>query len=114
MGRLWYMGREGYADKYQKSEQDWQWYCKQAGNKQMMLFGIDQHENFKDLRYQLILNKDKYFGFFGKPNAHLNKNNRNKPKQSNKNPNITNITNIINNTNSTNIIQEDNWNTSEW
>ena len=48
MGRLWYMGREGYADKYQKSEQDWQWYCKQAGNKQMMPHGVDQFQNFTE------------------------------------------------------------------
>ena len=66
MGRLWYMGREGYGDKFQKAEQDWQWYCKQAGNKQMMLYGIDQHENFKDMRHQLIPKQNRYYGFFGK------------------------------------------------
>ena len=66
MGRLWYMGREGYGDKFQKAEQDWQWYCKQAGNKQMMLYGVDQHENFKDSRFQLIPKNNRYYGFFGK------------------------------------------------
>lgn len=66
MARMWYLGREGYADKYQKAEQDWQWYCKQAGNKQMMLYGIDQHQNYMDSKYQLIPNRHKYYGFFGK------------------------------------------------
>jgi len=66
MGRLWYLGREGYADKMQKAEQDWQWYCKQAGNKQMMVFGVDQHENLKDNRYQFIPQNNRYYGFFGK------------------------------------------------
>ena len=66
MGRLWYMGREGYADKYQKSEQDWQWYCKQAGNKQMMPHGVDQFQNFTESRNQLLPSKNRYYGFFGK------------------------------------------------
>lgn len=66
MSRLWYMGREGYGDKYQKAESDWQWYCKQAGNKQMMLYGVDQHENFKDMRQQLIPKNNRYYGYFGK------------------------------------------------
>ena len=66
MSRLWYMGREGYADKMQKAEQDWQWYCKQAGTKQMMLHGIDQHQNFTEERFTLIPRRDKYYNFFGK------------------------------------------------
>lgn len=66
MGRLWYLGREGYGDKFQKAEQDWQWYCKQAGNKQMMLYGVDQHENFKDMKNRLIPANNRYYGFFGK------------------------------------------------
>lgn len=84
MGRLWYMGREGYGDKFQKAEQDWQWYCKQAGNKQMMLYGIDQHENFKDMRHQLIPKQNRYYGFFGKMG---------RPENTNfKNPNRSNFT----------------------
>ena len=66
MARLWYMGREGYADKYQKAEQDWQWYCKQAGNKQMMLYGVDQHQNFTESKFQLIPKLNRYYGYFGK------------------------------------------------
>jgi hypothetical protein len=63
--RLWMMGREGYADKMQLSEQQWHWYCKQAGTNQMMIYGIDQHENLKDMRHQLIPKQNRYYGFFG-------------------------------------------------
>lgn len=66
MARMWYLGREGYADKMKEAEQQWQWYCKQAGDKQMMLYGIDQHQNFTDGRFQLIPRKNKYYEFFGK------------------------------------------------
>lgn len=63
--RLWMMGREGYADKMQLAEAQWHWYVKQAGNKQMMLYGVDQHENFKDMRYQLMPKQNRYYGYFG-------------------------------------------------
>lgn len=66
MGRMWYMGREGYADKFQKAEQDWQWYCKQAGNSITALYGEDEHEDFMKGRYNLIPNRNKYSGYFGK------------------------------------------------
>lgn len=66
MSRLWYMGKEGYSDKMQKAEADWQWYCKQAGNAIMKPFGIDEHQNLLEQRYQLIPNRNKYYGFFGK------------------------------------------------
>lgn len=66
MGRMWYLGREGYTDKYQKAEQDWQWYCKQAGNSMMKLFGEDEHQNFLESRFQLIPDHKKYYGYFGK------------------------------------------------
>lgn len=66
MARMWYMGREGYADKMQKAEADWQWYCKQAGNKAFTLHGIDEHQNLYDERNQLIPRNNRYYGFFGK------------------------------------------------
>lgn len=69
MARLYYMGREGYSDKFQKAESDWHWYCKQAGNNSMMLYGIDEHENFLKQRYQLIPKHNRYQGFFGKLNT---------------------------------------------
>lgn len=65
MSRMWYSGRDGYADKMQKAEMDWQWYCKQAGNKQMMPFGVDQHQNIADMKNRLIPQNNRYYGFFG-------------------------------------------------
>lgn len=65
MARMWYMGREGFGDKMQKSEADWQWYCKQAGNAIMKPFGVDEHQNMLEQRYQLIPNRRRYYGYFG-------------------------------------------------
>lgn len=66
MGRLYYNGREGYADKFQKAESDWQWYCKQAGNNAMIPNGIDQYQNLLEGRHRMIPNHNNYYGFFGK------------------------------------------------
>ncbi len=66
MARLWYMGREGYGDKMQKAEADWQWYCKQASNKAFTLHGEDEHQNFLESRYQMVPRLDRYYGYFGK------------------------------------------------
>lgn len=66
MARLWYMGREGYGDKMQESERQWIWYCRQAGNKTMMLYGVDEFQNFTDSRSQMLPTKNRYYGFFGK------------------------------------------------
>jgi len=65
MGRLWYLGREGYADKFQKAEQDWHWYCKQAGNTLMAPYGEDDFQNILEGRKQMIPRHNKYYGFFG-------------------------------------------------
>lgn len=64
MGRMWYLGREGYADKYQKAEADWQWYCKQAGNRGLMPRGIDQHQNMLDASQYLLPRNFRYNQFF--------------------------------------------------
>lgn len=66
MARMWYMGREGYSDKMQVAEQQWHWYCGQAGTKQMMLYGEDQHQNFTETRNHLIPRRNNYYGYFGK------------------------------------------------
>lgn len=66
MSRLWYMGREGYGDKVQKAEADWQWYCKQAGNNIMIPYGIDEHQNIMEGRLQMLPKLNSYYGFFGK------------------------------------------------
>jgi len=66
MARLWYMGREGYGDKMQKAEADWQWYCKQASNNAMMIKGVDEHQNLYEERNNLIPRNNRYYGFFGR------------------------------------------------
>lgn len=64
--RLWFKHREGYGDKIQYAESQWQWYCKQASTNLMMIYGIDEHQNFLEDRFNLIPKRDKYYSFFGK------------------------------------------------
>lgn len=66
MSRMWYTGREGYGDKMQEAEKQWVWYCRQFSNSQMQIYGIDQHENLKNIRYQMLPQNNSYYGFFGK------------------------------------------------
>ena len=73
MARMWYMGREGYGDKMQKAESDWQWYCKQASNKAMMPHGVDDYQNLLEEKNQLIPKHNRYYGFFGKLGRKENK-----------------------------------------
>lgn len=63
MQRLWYLGKEGYGDKYKQAEQDYHWYINQAKNKLFGPYGID---DFQDLLKQntLIPNLSKYDNFF--------------------------------------------------
>ena len=64
MERLWYSGREGYERKVAKAEQDWQWYCKQAGNRGIMPNGIDQFQNMLDQSQYLLPRMFRYNQFF--------------------------------------------------
>lgn len=64
--RLWFLGREGYGDKMQYAETQWQWYCKQASNNLKMLYGIDEHQNMLESRMNFIPDRKKYYSFFGK------------------------------------------------
>lgn len=63
--REFYAGREGAKMRLDKSEADWHWYCKQAGNVDMMPYGVDEHQNLLDQRSYLIPQRNEYFGFFG-------------------------------------------------
>lgn len=65
MEREFYANREGSTGKLQKAEQDWQWYCKQAGNKYFIPNGIDEHQNLLDQRGYMLPNNRKYYNFFG-------------------------------------------------
>ena len=64
MEREWYSGRQGFGDKVKKSEQDWQWYCKQAGNRAIMPEGLDQFQNMLDQRQYLLPRIHRYNQFF--------------------------------------------------
>lgn len=66
MARMWYLGKEGFGDKMQKAEIDWQWYCKQAKNANFLPYGIDEYQNIADMRRTMLPTRDKYYGFFGK------------------------------------------------
>lgn len=63
-----YSSREGSPSKFQKAESDWQWYCKQAGNLEMMPHGIDEHQNLLEQRSYLLPQQNRYYGFFGNLN----------------------------------------------
>jgi len=68
MERDFYAGKEGSESRLRKSEQDWHWYCKQAGNYSMMIKGVDEYENQLKQRSYLIPQTQRYVGFFGKLN----------------------------------------------
>lgn len=59
-------GREGAVGREQAAMSDWQWYCKQARNMDLMPYGIDEHQNWYDARTRLLPNDRQYYGFFGK------------------------------------------------
>lgn len=62
--RLWFLGREGWSDKMQYYEAQYQWYCKQAGNAMIMPYGEDEFENIRQGRKTMIP-RNHYYGYFG-------------------------------------------------
>lgn len=66
-------GREGAKGRLDKYEADWQWYCKQAGNVDMMPFGVDEHQNLLNQRSYLLPPQNRYYGFFGNLNKPENR-----------------------------------------
>jgi len=64
MAKMWYSGREGYEKRMLKAEADWNWYCKQAGNRGLMPRGIDQYQNMLDQSQYLIPQMHRYRQFF--------------------------------------------------
>lgn len=61
-----YSGREGAAQRLQKAESDWQWYCRQAKNKGMAIDTVDEMENLLHQRGYLIPRTSEYNSFFGR------------------------------------------------
>lgn len=68
MQRLWYLGREGYADKYQQAQQDYNWYIGQAKNALFGPYGIDDFQDLLEQGMSLLPNLSKYRNFFSGDN----------------------------------------------
>jgi len=66
MQRMYFSGREGYAEKMQYAEKQWGWYCKQSVNKTMMPHGVDEHQNLLEERYKMLPDRNAYYKYFGK------------------------------------------------
>jgi hypothetical protein len=62
--RDFYAGRQGAEKRMNKAEADWQWYCKQAGNRGLMPRGIDQFQNMLDQSQYLLPRNFRYDQFF--------------------------------------------------
>lgn len=66
MERQFYAGRDGAEKRMLAAEKQWVWFCNQAGNKSLMLEGIDEYQNFLDQRSYVLPRVNRYQGFFGK------------------------------------------------
>lgn len=53
------IGRDGYKEKYQEAEKDYNWYLSQAKNKLYGLYGEDEHDKFTESYLKII--PTKYF-----------------------------------------------------
>lgn len=71
--REFYAGTDGSESRMEKAHTEWIWYCGQAGNKALMIEGVDEHQNFLDQRSYLIPQRNNYFGFFGNMNKRENR-----------------------------------------
>lgn len=66
--REFYRGREGSEKRMLHAEEQWIFYCKQAGNEMTQLYGIDDYEDMHAQWKYLVPQNDRYYGFFGKLN----------------------------------------------
>lgn len=63
--RQCYNNRQGACGLADKAEQQWQWYCGQAGSANLMPQGIDEYQNLLDQRSYILPDYNKYYSFFG-------------------------------------------------
>jgi hypothetical protein len=61
-----YKHRQGSSTTLQYAEQQWHWYCKQAGNQIFIPQGVDGYQSILEQRQYLLPNMKRYYGFFGK------------------------------------------------
>lgn len=105
--------REGSKSKMDNFESQWQWYCKQAINDDLMPKGIDEHQNLLEQRTKLLPDMKRYYKFFGNL-ADINLNNDyldiKRKKISEQNKNIESSDVIVNNNNTI----ENNWDSTDW
>ena len=66
MERSYYTGDQGAVSRFQKAEQDWHFYCKQARNRAFMPKGVDAWQNIMEQRQYQLPRLNRYYGFFGK------------------------------------------------
>jgi hypothetical protein len=58
-------GREGAIGRYDRATQKWQWYCKQAKNKDMIPKGDAEYQQLVDQFNTLLPRQNQYNKFFG-------------------------------------------------
>ena len=68
MEKRFYRNERGSDSRMQKAENDWHWYCKQAGNLALMIRGEDDHQDMLEQRLHMLPKLKRYYGFFGKMN----------------------------------------------
>ena len=68
MCKNYYSGKEGAERLMMKAEQDWHWYCKQAGNMALIPEGADGIQNLIEQTISIIPRSNSHRSFFGNLN----------------------------------------------
>lgn len=63
--KMYMQGRQGAEGRWKDMSNEWQWYCKQASNQDMMPKGVDDLQDIGDMRNHMLLITDHYDSFFG-------------------------------------------------
>lgn len=57
-----------------ETENDWQWYCQQAKNRNRLPASLDDHQDILEQRSYLLPRQHRYYGFFGRLNTQEGRN----------------------------------------
>lgn len=63
--KYWYQGREGYGDKMQKAEQDYQYYVRQATSEAFLPYGLDDHQDMAEASRKILRTTGDYYNGYG-------------------------------------------------
>jgi hypothetical protein len=64
--RLMMLGRREFGSQaWNTADRQWQWYCKQASNIDIIPHGIDEHQNLLAQRSYLLPRQFNYYSYFG-------------------------------------------------